>query len=287
MGAAGPGRVTEAVCPNCGEPMPGSYCSRCGQSDTDLDVPIRQFAGEFISESFDLDSRLRRTLGPLFLRPGLVAAEYVAGHRARFVPPVRLYVFASFVLFLVLSLTTDGVVITTSSGLRSDTAAAATDSASVPAADGEGGRFTLPERIVEGIRRAQEDPSRFSEVFLARTAQGMFVLLPVFALVLKGLYRRRFYVHHLVFSVYFHSFAFFLVAAVELVESTGLPVLSEAAGLGVLAIPGHLLLGLKRFHGDGWVRATLKWVVVSVAYGVLLGVTMSMLVLITLLAGDG
>ena len=33
---------------------------------------------------------------PLFFRPGLVPRDYVAGHRARFVPPFRLYLLASF-----------------------------------------------------------------------------------------------------------------------------------------------------------------------------------------------
>ena len=84
-------------CLNCGRLLDGRYCATCGQSDTDFDIPVARFAKEFLSESFDLDARLRQTVGPLFLRPGHVAAEYVAGHRARFVPPIRMYVLASFV----------------------------------------------------------------------------------------------------------------------------------------------------------------------------------------------
>ena len=268
--------------------MAGSYCFRCGQSDTDLDVPIRQFAGEFLSESFDLDSRLRSTLGPLFLRPGQVAAEYVAGHRARFVPPVRLYVFASFVMFLVLSLTSEGVVLTTSGSSLPDTAVVESGATSdpTPAADPEDGAApSFSDRMTEGVRRAQEDPSRFSEVFLGRMAQAMFLLLPAFALLLKVFHPHRLYVHHLVFAVYFHSFAFLIVAAAEVVEATRIPVLAQGAGAALLLIPAHLLLGIRRFYAQGWMRSLFKWLAVSMAYFLILSVTMLGLILVALLAG--
>jgi len=67
--------------------MQGDFCSQCGQSATDYNVPVTEFAREFANEAFSLDSRLRLTLKPLFFEPGAVPRDYVAGHRARFVPP--------------------------------------------------------------------------------------------------------------------------------------------------------------------------------------------------------
>ncbi len=65
---------------------------------------MTEFAREFANEAFSLDSRLRLTLKPLFFEPGAVPRDYVAGHRARFVPPIRLFVFASFAMFVTMSL---------------------------------------------------------------------------------------------------------------------------------------------------------------------------------------
>ena len=110
-----------AVCRNCARPLEGNYCATCGQSAWNFDVPLVRFVKEFLSESFDLDARLRQTVGPLFLRPGYVAAEYVAGHRARFVPPIRMYILASFVMFLVLSLTAESQVVVRTSGEATET----------------------------------------------------------------------------------------------------------------------------------------------------------------------
>lgn len=64
---------------------------------------MARFAQEVVRETFDLDSRLLKTLEPLFFQPGSVPREYVAGHRARFVPPIRLYLVSNFAMFLLMS----------------------------------------------------------------------------------------------------------------------------------------------------------------------------------------
>ena len=94
-------------CPNCGRDRPESFCAHCGQSDRDYARALRSLAGEFVRETFELDSRLFRTLKLLTFRPGSLTREFSRNRRAGFVSPVRLYIFASFVFFLLLSLVSD------------------------------------------------------------------------------------------------------------------------------------------------------------------------------------
>ena len=94
---------TPTQCENCGTLLEGDFCSQCGQSTADMNLPLAEFAKELASEALSLDSRLSLTMKTLVLEPGAVPAEYVAGRRARFVPPIRLYVFASFAMFLLMS----------------------------------------------------------------------------------------------------------------------------------------------------------------------------------------
>jgi hypothetical protein len=54
------------------------------------------------------DSRLLHTLRLLLLHPGGLSNEWVDGKRARYVPPFRLYIVASFILFLVVGIMTRG-----------------------------------------------------------------------------------------------------------------------------------------------------------------------------------
>lgn len=296
-------------CENCEEPLLGSYCAQCGQSDADYDVPIRQFATEFLSESFDLDARLRRTMRPLFLRPGLVPLEYVSGHRARFVPPVRLYVFASFTVFLLLSLTSGPLRISltdssdgsepqaqsdslgptgvTVAPVSSDTVLdSGPDTALVAVSDTTVDQDgSLRSRLTGGLARVQESPDQFTKAFINRLAQAMFFLLPAFALLLKLLYRRRLYVHHLVFAVYFHSFAFLWIAIMELIEATSVPVLTIVAELAVvLGLPVYLFLAMRRFYRGGRGATFLRFAFLSVSYFVLLNATILGLIGTALLA---
>ena len=269
-----------AQCQNCSAPIQGDYCYRCGQSSADFDLPAAEFAKEFASEAFSLDSRLRLTMKPLFLKPGAVPQEYVAGHRARFVPPIRLYIFATFTMFLMLTL---GGGLNVGTSTLDDAASSPGDSVSVsderaidaeplePAEGGFGDR--LADRVVEGLRGIQEDPEPFSDELQDRLPTAVFLLLPVFALLLKLVHRRRLYVHHIVFSVYHHSFVFFVVAFVALPQAMRLPEAFDSLGFAVLSIPVYLFLGMRRFYEESWLKTFAKFVFVSVTYGIV-GVTM-------------
>ncbi|NNK63471.1 MAG: DUF3667 domain-containing protein, partial [Gemmatimonadetes bacterium] len=276
----------ERRCENCSSPLDGDFCSRCGQSQASLDLPIGDFAKEVAGEALGLDSRLRRTIPPLFLKPGAVPQEFVAGRRARFVPPIRLYLFASFAMFLVLSFGS-GVnvreVETAAPQSPADSTSTASDDAGAPseAPSGQinvefgGGELeaSLEGRFRAGFERIAEDREQFSREFLGRLAQAFIFLLPGFALFLKIAYRRRLYVHHIVFAIYLHAFAFMMMTIVALPEAFGFPQVGDVLALILLVVPVYLVVGMKRFYGGTWPVTLAKGLAVSVAYNVLAGVT--------------
>jgi hypothetical protein len=99
------GKDVRSACLNCHTPLAGVYCHSCGQKDQPAVLPLRAIAGESIAEVFSLDGRLFRTLRMLFRKPGFLTSEYLAGRRAAWVAPLRLYLLVSVVYFLVLGLT--------------------------------------------------------------------------------------------------------------------------------------------------------------------------------------
>ena len=94
----------ERACANCGYERPESFCPRCGQSDRHYARSLGSVILEFLREMFELDSRLLQTLRLLFFKPGSLTREFSRNRRVSFVSPVRLYIFASFLFFLLLSL---------------------------------------------------------------------------------------------------------------------------------------------------------------------------------------
>jgi hypothetical protein len=91
-------------CLNCGAAVRGRFCIDCGQT-TDTHVPtLGEVIGDAITSLFNLDSRLWRTFGALFFAPGRLTQEFLAGRRARYVPPLRLYLVLSVFTFLVMSI---------------------------------------------------------------------------------------------------------------------------------------------------------------------------------------
>lgn len=93
-------------CHNCGTALLGAYCHVCGQPARSLIRNLPMMLWQWLGDAMDLDSRLFRTLGPLFFQPGRLSMEYVAGRRHSFVQPLRLYLVISLVFFLALQFTT-------------------------------------------------------------------------------------------------------------------------------------------------------------------------------------
>ena len=97
-------RSSPRACSNCGTELTGRFCPACGQEDHSLAVPLYRLILDFLSDQFQFDSRLGRTLGLLLFRPGHLTRNYLAGQRQRYIPPTRLYLFFSIIFFLVVGL---------------------------------------------------------------------------------------------------------------------------------------------------------------------------------------
>ena len=95
------------VCDNCGAEKRGHYCAVCGQSDRNYRRNVFPVVGEVLSETFEIDSRLLKTVPKLLTRPGFLSLEFSSNRRASYVSPFRLYLFTSIVFFFVLSLSVD------------------------------------------------------------------------------------------------------------------------------------------------------------------------------------
>lgn len=87
------------ACMNCGTGLVGPFCHYCGQPDKNLMRFFPVLMRELLEDFLDFDSRFMRTLKPLLFKPGRLTRDYLDGKRFRYVPPLRLYIFASLACF--------------------------------------------------------------------------------------------------------------------------------------------------------------------------------------------
>jgi hypothetical protein len=99
----------KVVCANCGAELLGEYCYSCGQPVKGMIRPLSSMMHDIADTIFNIDSRIFRTLWPLYVKPGYLSNEYFAGRRVRFVTPFRLYFFLSIAAFFAIQLSFDDV----------------------------------------------------------------------------------------------------------------------------------------------------------------------------------
>ncbi|HET8553829.1 MAG TPA: DUF3667 domain-containing protein [Rhodanobacteraceae bacterium] len=133
---------------------------------------------------------------------------------------------------------------------------------------------------------------------LQRMVQGMFsaaptvlfVLLPVFALLLKIFYifKRRLYMEHLIVAMHSHAFLMLSILVLVILDLLAAHVAWLGTPTGVLRAAVwiwlfvYLFLMQKRVYRQGWFMTTVKFAIVGVCYSLLLLFAMAAAALIGL-----
>jgi hypothetical protein len=378
------GHDVPAHCENCHAPLHGEFCHQCGQS---IHNPVRH-AGHALEEVFEsfwhLDGRVFRTLRDLLV-PGRTAVEYLAGHRQRYLPPLRIFVIMSLLAFFVGRATihfdepvssgvdvapiiqsktvaevernrdrmlaeleegrkqggkaipgVDAMLIAAQVKIQGEAAnriveltpgknaavpsAARKDAAENAPSKGElfsvGNEAWNPEanpvdigwlpafanawltrkmgQAIDNIQRMENRPDRYFQAFMGSLPSALFVLVPVFALMLKLTYffKRRLYMEHLVVALYSHVFLLMALTTIFVSMAVSGAVSAHAHWLSILLnianvlllvwMPFYLLLMQKRVYGQGWIMTLLKYSVIGLVYVYLLATVAAVMFLVRL-----
>ncbi len=86
-------------CENCGAQLQGHWCAQCGQPAIDYRRSFRHVIADLLNEFLNWDSKFFATIGLLVARPWKLTNQFLAGHRVRYVHPLRLYLLASILFF--------------------------------------------------------------------------------------------------------------------------------------------------------------------------------------------
>lgn len=134
------------------------------------------------------------------------------------------------------------------------------------------------KRINDNVPRLQEEPQRAVNAFFAAVPSTLFVLVPLFALLLKVFYlfAGRGYLEHLVVALYSHAFLLLDLLVVLLLSLLGTALASWSAWTGaiigllqfalVLWMPVYLLIMQQRVYRQFWLLTGVKYCVIGGIY---------------------
>ena len=281
--------VAPARCKNCGAVLLGRYCVTCSQA-ADVHVPTTlELFHEMLEGLTHSDSRLWRTLITLWFKPGKLTLEFVAGRRAAYLPPFRLYLIISIIFYLIASfLHTHGEVIQFDDGSKSVTSrqTAPDSTASSPSAnaftscdDVNVVTFSKHPEWNARLKRAcaaivRDNGENFLHIAIATSSKAMFIFLPLVAFLHMLLYwRPRYrYAEHLLFFV--HLFALYFSVAILSVSAINAsytwPKFAAASDalqtvLG-WTLPIYTIIAMRRVFRRSWAGTLFKAAVLSVVY---------------------
>ena len=237
------------TCPNCSTSLLGSHCHECGQKKIDAnEYSLTRFIGRAFNDFTDLESnKVFRTLSAMILRPGLLAAEYLAGRRGSYLGPLKLYLTFSALYFL--------FAWTVLSDVRG----------------GSAQRIAQHPATVRMAKQRGLDANAFAGK-IQEKAEKYASGLRIFSVLISGTFlaalyfrMKKYYVEHLVFSLYYYSFDFFfksLFALLFLVTAAlGFKLSTVILNLFYPIALLYVVVALRRVYQQQWAITVLKAVV--------------------------
>jgi hypothetical protein len=272
-------------CDNCGAPLAGTYCASCGQRREPPIHSLWHFAKVATEDLTHADSRVWRTLWALLCKPGYLTAQFLAGRRARYLPPLRLYLVLSVLFFLWAGMSHPNARVVQLADNDSDVPKVAGTPLSEKTLAGENpqqggkrvcqidyagpGSATFDPLMTKACRAVQMDNGRtVQQAFMHNVPRAMFLFLPLLAGVMMLMYwrPRHYYVEHLLWFVHNHACGFLvLMLAWALVRL--LPFARSLIDFAVfLYIPWYVFRSMRVVYGQGRLITVAKLVVLSFWY---------------------
>ncbi len=283
-----------------------NYCPNCGQENTHLKVSFGTLLMDTIATYFAVDGKIGQTVKPFFAKPGYLTNKFLEGMRATYLHPIRMYVVVSLFYFFVLTLYGTDLMRSADIGSGPTDMVAFDYQDSLTSEDDYvitfGNKYNISKRLLEGTitlakndtltatqiadsLQVKEDDS-FRRFFIERTVRiqrsdrealtgyiiknlsiMMFLLMPIFALILKILYIRskRLYIEHLVHALHLHAFAYFIYGFSLLLYhyyiSTGW-ILSGS----FLLVSIYAYISFRKVYMQKWFKTMVKFFLVGWIY---------------------
>lgn len=270
------------------------YCPNCGQKALPDHLTVKYFIHEFLNNYFSFDSKFLNTVKQLIIKPGFLTIEFIAGRRIRYINPIQLFIFSSFLYFLVNSFMflkedygkNDLVRFNDrNKNVLSDSVEIQQIDSLFIVQNGEEIDTIDNSYVGEFLKKSQDfnamDTESQNEKISRNISYSVFLLMPLFALYLGWFFKRKkkHYLENIVFSLHFH--AFYYVAGVLFLLLDKL-ITGDVDSLMLLTIVCiYLLIAIKRFYSFSWISSVIRFIGLIILYGLTVSIFLVISILIS------
>ncbi len=272
-------------CLNCAAPLEGRFCGTCGQAVRDADISFREIVHEVAETFTNVDGAAIRSFRGLLWPPGRFTASYLSGQRARYLPPLRLYLLCS--LAFVLTREVRDRIVPQDSSLLDVSTTIERDDGTVQVLRGDSAVRVLldssrvqpePGLFARVVRGALTDPVTFRARVREDAPKAFFILVPTFAALLGLAFRRGRpgYGRHLLVAMHLHSMGFVFFALGHLVAL--IPGPTRAFNVGLVATLGLAPSVLRTVYQVSPWQAVVRLLLILVPYLNVVGVVTALVI---------
>jgi len=253
-------------CQNCGHTVTMVYCGHCGQKNIETRQSFGHLISHFAEDLTHYDSAFWKTIKYLLFRPAQLTTTYLDGRRQTYVPPVKLYIFISFITFLLLGLISHRsahgsagaqqtplkvpVKIQTSKGdFTSEESLIAYQAKATEENKLSAAQFWFSKKMI-ALQKKEINGEEILEAYTHTLPKVLFIYMPIFAFWLWLFHgkKRWYFFDHGIFTFHFFSFLLLITTFSVVLNLLLELILSEEVHLIVSIITSVLLLGYIIFY---------------------------------------
>lgn len=216
---------TDNECENCGYAVDVAFCSKCGQKNVETRQTFPKLVGHFAEDLTHYDTAFWKSLKHILFNPGRLTRIYLEGKRQEYVPPVKLYIFISFITFLIIGLLPESPTekeITQNSDIEIETVPTEKDTIEFNGRDytnfnqvkndHEKGELNFFEyhaaKATFHARDHKVNEEKMSDAILHTVPKAIFLYMPIFTFWIWLLHgkRRWYFFDHGIFTLHYFSF---------------------------------------------------------------------------------
>lgn len=265
----------DKTCLNCRHVVEQKFCPNCGQENSDSRKTFHHLFVHFFEDLTHYENAFWKTIRNLLFKPATLTKEYLSGKRLSYLAPIRLYIFISFITFLVIALfpnhsetveTTKkekankkevpkniftGDLKDINAGDDFDKFTKGVDSIQKYAPEEKkinsfGYWIVQKAKFVKKNNTREELVEKFTESFIHNIPKVLFIIMPLFAFFLWLVHgkKRWYYFEHGIFTLHYFSFLLLIFLVLFLIRNV-IALFGEDSPLSYIS-------GLTDFFGTIW-----------------------------------